>query len=293
MNRRALMLLIALVLIWGGNWPILKIALLYLSPLWLVALRLGLGTLCLFVWVALVERRVPLPRRSELPLVFSVGLLQLAAFSILINLGLRHVEAGRSAILSYTTPLWVAPAAVLVLGERLRPAQIGGLVLGLAGVAVLFNPLTFDWADPDQRLGNLCLMLGALAWACGIIHVRAHRWRSSQLVLAPWQMLVGLVPTTLLALLVEGPPQPRWGWELAGAVLYTGTLATAFAFWAAITVARAVPALTAALAFLAVPVFGLACSAVALGEPLTLPTLAGFGLILAGVATVTVAGNRT
>src|SRR3546814_3100576 len=66
----------------------------------------------------------------------------------------RSVGAGRSAVLAYTTPLWVTPAAIVLLGERPTAFKLLGLALGFAGVAVLFNPLGFDWADPQVLLGN-------------------------------------------------------------------------------------------------------------------------------------------
>ena len=108
-------------------------------------------------------RRVKLPARADLPIVFSIGLVQMAAMFMLMNFGLTSVAAGRSAILSYTTPLWVVPGAMLILGERCIVKAMA-LLLALAGVAFMFNPLGFDWSDHKAIVGNGYL-LAAVLWA--------------------------------------------------------------------------------------------------------------------------------
>ena len=212
--------------------------------------------------------------------------------TVLTNLALLVVPAGRSAILAYTTPLWVAPGAALFLGERLTRGRLLGLALGLGGVMVLFNPVAFNWSDAAALKGNGMLLFAALVWAAAILHVRGHRWVGSPLDLAPWQMLVGVVPVALAAALLEGAPAPDGSWELAWTLIYNGTFATAFAFWAAVTVNRALPALTVSLSFLCVPAGGLVFSSLLLGESLSLTNLAGLALIAGGVGVVALAGAR-
>src|SRR5690554_142915 len=94
------------VLIWGSNWPIMKIGLTMIPAFWFAFLRVFLGCLALFAVLAAVGN-LRLPQRSDLPVILSVGMLQIAAFLLIINLAVPVVGAGRSAILAYTTPLWV------------------------------------------------------------------------------------------------------------------------------------------------------------------------------------------
>lgn len=287
MGRLSVTLLASVVVVWGANWPILKIGLDHTTPLWFAVLRMVLGLVSFAVVLAPLGR-LRWPARQDWPVVWSVGVLQMALFSALINVALLSVPAGRSAILAYTTPLWVTPGAMLFLGEKLTRARIMGLALGLSGVAVLFNPLSFDWSDTASVWGNVMLLVSALVWAAAILHVRGHRWAGSPLDLAPWQFLVALPPLALLAWVVEGPPQadlsPTFLWVAA----YNGPLATAFAFWAAITVTRMLPAITVSLAFLCVPVSGLVFSALMLGEGMSAGNLLGLALIAGGVAMVAI-----
>ena len=286
----AVILLVLVVLVWGANWPIMTIGLAHIQPLWFAALRLAMGMVC-FAIVLLPQGRLRLPRRADFPNVASIGLMQMAVFMGLINIALQWVPPGRSAILAYTTPLWVAPGAALFLGERMTPGRLAGLALGLAGIGVLFNPLGFDWGDGKALAGNFLLLMAALVWAGTILHVRGHRWHSSPLELAPWQMGVGLVPLVVAAWVLEGPPRGDMSPQFLAVAAYNGPLATAFAFWAAVSVNRMLPALTVSLAFLCVPVAGLLFSAISLGETLSPTNLLGLMLIFAGVVIVVVAGK--
>ena len=288
----AYVLLAALVLVWGANWPVLKVALPHIPPIWFAALRLALASASLFPVVILTTRRFRVPSRADLPIVISIGWFQMAGFLTLINIGLEHVPAGRSAILAYTTPLWTVPGAVLLLGERLNRGKLLGLALGLAGVAVMFNPASFDWSNHDAVLGNGVLLFAAFVWAATILHVRRHRWRMTPFELAPWQLLAGVPPAALVAWLVEGTPHVDWSGGFLAALAYNGPLAGGFGFWAALSVQRRLPAITTSLSFLGVPAFGLLCAALFLGEPLSASDLGGLVLIAGGLVAVTLSDRR-
>lgn len=282
---QALLLLAVLVLLWGCNWPLMKIVLNYAPPLWFAALRMAMGAVTLLLALALMGR-LRLPPRGDLPLVFTIGLLQMAAYMALVNLALMSVPAGRSAVLAYTVPLWVAPGAVLLLGERLSRGRLLGLLLGVTGLVVLFNPLAFPWHDSAALAGNALLLVAALAWAAAILFTRRRRWRSSALALAPWQLLVATPPLLLLALLFEGVPAIEWSQELIWLMLYNGPLATGFCYLLIMTLTMALPAVTLSLGLLAIPACGVLASTLALGEALPPSLLAGMILILGGLVAV-------
>jgi drug/metabolite transporter (DMT)-like permease len=292
-RRHASLLVACLVLIWGCNWPVNKVVLSHISPLWFACLRVAMGSISLFLVQAFRTEGVKLPARADLPVVLSIGLVQVAAVMALVQLGLANVPAGRSAILSYTTPVWVVPGAILILGERLRLAKSIALLLGLAGVAVMFNPAAFDWSDHTAVVGNGYLLAAAALWAGSIIHVRAHRWQGTPLILAPWQMLIGLIPLFALAWSVEGPP-PHVSFSLGTLVLaiYSGPLITAFPFWALVTVSRTLPAVTTSLTLLLVPMIGLLSSVIFLTEQINATLIVGPLLILGAVAAVSVADAK-
>jgi len=287
----ARLLLVAVVILWGANWPVMKVGVAAMPPVWFATARMVLGAATLFLLLAFLGR-LKWPTRRDLPVIFTVGALQMGAFLALVNVALLHVGAGRSAILAYTTPLWVTPAAIVLLGERPTAFKLAGLALGFAGVAVLFNPLGFDWSDPQVLTGNALLLAAALSWSVAILHVRSHRWDSSPLQLAPWQMLLAVPPLLALSWFTEDWSRVQWSGGLAMVLAYNGPLATAFCFWAVVSVTRALPAITTSLSLLAVPVTGVAASALFLGEPLTATLLAGLVLILGGTVLVNLGDMR-
>jgi drug/metabolite transporter (DMT)-like permease len=159
-------------------------------------------------------------------------------------------------------------------------------------LVALFNPFAFPWHDPQAVFGNGLLMLAALLWAIGLLHARRHRWIESPIALAPWQMLVAAPPVLLMALVLESPGQIQWSAKLGLILFYNGPIATAFCYWASVTVTRALPALTTSIGFLGVPVMGILFSTALLGEPVTWSLIGGLFCILAGLGLVNMADLR-
>jgi drug/metabolite transporter (DMT)-like permease len=287
----AVALLAFCVPVWGFNWPMMKIVLGDITPLWLGAIRMGVTSAVLFAALALM-RRLRLPNRRDAPVLISVGVFMFAVYTILAMIGLSHAQAGRAALLTFVTPLWVTPLAIVILGERLSRLKAAGLVFAVGGLGVLFNPFGFDWSRTEVVIGNGLLLGASMAWATTIIHLRTHRWRLSPFELGPWQLLVATAVVAPAALAVEGVPEIAWTVELALLVAFAGPLATTLTVWGAIVVMRSLPATTSSPAFLATPVMGMVASALVLGEKLTLTNVAGLVLIVAGLGCVALSDAR-
>ena len=288
MKARPYLFLFLLAIIWGLHWPVSKVGLQYLPPLTYSALRVlgGLATL-----VALLAWRggLRLPDRRDLPVVASMGLGMMAAGFVLMNLALEVVQAGRSSILYYTMPLWVALMQFPRLLARGVARQLAGLAIGLAGMALLLNPWAIDWGASGELLGSGALILSAMIAAAVTIHIRHHQWHGTPLSLEPWELLLALVPVSASALIFEGGRPIDWQPAAVGAVLYSGVLATALAYWMSQSIARELTPLATTMGLLAVPVVGLTSSALLLGEPLTLVDLAGAAITFVGIAIVSLA----
>jgi drug/metabolite transporter (DMT)-like permease len=254
-----------------------------LSPLWALSLRTAIATVALFA-IAAVLGRLTRPPRADVPVLLSITLLHMVGFGVLATWGLQLVPTGRSVVLAYTTPLWVAPGAALFLGERLTPRRLIGVLVGLIGLGALFNPLAFDWSDRNAVLGNAAVLLSALLWAASILHIRGHRWQSTPFDLVPWEMLLATALVTPLALVADGPPTSAWTPRLWVLLLYAGIPGTAVAYWATAMASRALPAVTTALGLLATPVLSVVVATFWLGEPVTISLVSAIALILGGVA---------
>ena len=275
--------LVTVVVAWGLTWPVNKAILERLSPLWLASLRSVLGTVAIFA-LALAVGSLTRPRRADLPVLLSITVLHMVGFVVLANIGLGLVPTGRSVVLAYTTPLWVLPGARLFLGEPLTGRRIVGVVAGLSGLGVLFNPASFDWSDRAAVLGNLCVLGAAFLWAASILHVRGHRWQATPFELVPWEMLLATLLLVPIAFVFGGPLDLVWDTRLGLLLLYSAVPGTVIAYWAVAMAGRLLPAVTTSLGLLATPVVAIVVATLWLGETPTLTLAVAVVLILGGVA---------
>ncbi|MEC9340561.1 MAG: DMT family transporter [Pseudomonadota bacterium] len=289
-SRTAWWLLGGLVVFWGGNWPVMKTGLAHLPPLTFASIRMITSVGTMFILAGLLGE-LRLPARRDWGFLFLAGALQMGLYIAMLTYGMQYVEAGRSSILAYTMPVWVVPGAILFLGERLNGFKALGFLLGLGGLMVLFSPASFDWTDRDVLLGNGLILGGAAIGGMVMLHIRGRTWHASPLSLAPWQFVVATAVVVPMALVMEPDIRIEWTPELIGVVAYNGPLATALGLWAFVAIGRALPAITASMGLLGVPVAGLLLSAAILGETITPTNATGLALIVASVAT-TALGDR-
>ncbi|HAI97303.1 MAG: EamA family transporter [Cycloclasticus sp.] len=277
----AWVLLILVVIIWGSNWPIMKIGLKSIDPLWFTVARLGIALVAISI-LLLFLGRLKRPHQQDVPIVVGIGVMQSALFVTLINVGLTEVNAGRAALLAYTTPLWVTPGAYFFLKEPMSRMKMLGAALGVCGLLVLFNPFSFDWNDASVVKGNAILLIAAMIWALSILHIRKHQWKGSVLELTPWQILLALLIIVPYAWFSNTRPV-IWSTELVLILLYNGVMATALAQWASMRVTQILPAMTVSLGFLMVPLMGLLSSTLWLKESFTATLGVGATLIIGGL----------
>ncbi|HCA23846.1 MAG TPA: EamA family transporter [Pseudomonas sp.] len=276
---------------WGLNFPVLKLGLAFSPPMLFTCMRMALGTLAMFI-IAAVLGVLRLPRRGDLPILLSVGVLQNMAFITLVTLGVQYLPAGRAAILAYTTPIWVVPAAALFLGERFTLPRAMGVGLGLAGLLTVFNPLSIDWSNHDVFIGGGLIMLGTILWTAGLIHVRRHHWQGDVLSLIPWQLLTSVLALLPLALLVENPSEIDWQPQFIWMVVFSGAIASGICVAAQVAAIRSLPAVSLSLSSASVPAVGMLAAVWFLHEIPTRSDLTGFALIALGILVVGLADRR-
>jgi drug/metabolite transporter (DMT)-like permease len=273
------LLLLSLVLIWAVSWPVIKVGVGQISPIWYGCLRYAIAALILFGLVA-VRGELALPPRADLPLVIISGALQMAAYSALTGLSLTILPPGRASVLAFSTPVLVAPLAAWRLGERVNSRMAAGVIIGCAGIVIIASP---SFAVGGKQATAYAMLMGAAAaWAVTIVTVRGHRFISSALSLAPWQMLIAAALLFPVAISAEGLPA-RFTLLGAATLTYVAPVATAFAYWAVVEAGRKFAASTISMALLATPSVGLLISAWALDEPISTSLLIGLALTAAGI----------
>lgn len=280
------MLVILLVVIWAISWPVIKVGVASVHPLWYAFLRYAVAASCLFVFVGW-RRELGVPPRSDWRLVAVSGALQMAAYSALTAIALTVLPAGRASVLAFSTPLWVAPLSACYLREAVHWPVVCAVALGLAGILLIAAPALRHLETRQVQAYGL-LLVAAACWAVSIVFVRAHRFTASPLALAPWQMLVAAILVLPFAAGFGG----RWrGIDFAGAasLAYVAPIGTAFAYWAVVEAGRRIHPNTIAMALLSVPALGIVVSAMTLGETLDASLAGGIVLIAIGIRLATLA----
>lgn len=276
----SLLVLVALIL--GLNWPVMATGVASIEPLWMGVFRIA-GAFLVLLPLTVLTGNFRVPTRSDLPIVASLAVVRLTMVTVLVFTALQLVPPGRSAVVVWTASLWTVPIAAIFLSEAMVAKRWVGLLLGVTGVIVLFEPWGLAWSEPGVALGHVLLVVAAILNAATAVHIRGHRWTITPLQAIPWQLGGALVVLLVLALATEGPPVIDWTPQLGWVVAYQGILASGVAFWAQIVVLRNLGAVSANLTLMAVPVIGVVSSAIVVGEQITTTLLAGLLLIMAGV----------
>jgi drug/metabolite transporter (DMT)-like permease len=244
-------------------------------PVTLGLLRLVVGLVAL---AAALRRLPPLADRR----IAVLGLV-LAATLMLQFWGTYLAGAAAGSLLTLTTPVFVALLAPMVLRERTRPRQWAGIVVGLFG-AILLTGLSTG----RSAIGDVLLVASAFSWAAftvlGAVAVRRQGALAVTAGASAWAVPL-MIPGTVLELArgLSVHFSPTTVLE----VLYLGLFATALAWWAWYRGVERLPAVTAAVVFLAQPVVGIALSVPIFGLPLGLPFVAGAVLVGAGMLLAT------
>ena len=266
----------------------MKLALRELDP-WTfrtICLVVGGGGLLALMRLGGQSLRVPRPERG--PLVV-VAFFNITAWHLCIAYGLTLVQAGRTAIIAYTMPLWTVIFARLLVGERITLRRLAALALGLAGMATLIAPEASEiWHAPA---GTLLVLMAAGAWALGTVLTKAQRWTIPTATLTGWQVILGAVPIALGALLRSISGADAGGMSRLASVSSMAWLGTAYAtfvgvifcHWAWFRLIAILPATVASIGTLGIPIVGLFTSALVLDEPVGPAELVALALVLGGL----------
>jgi drug/metabolite transporter (DMT)-like permease len=180
-------------------------------------------------------------------------------------------------------PFWTLLIAWPILHERVRGLQAPAIAFALAGLLLVVEP----WAWAGDLAPKLWAVLSGFGWAAGTVAMKYfHRERGFDLLsFICWQMLVGVVPLSLLPWLF-GVPATHWSVAQAGLLIIVGVVSTAGGFLLWMEILRWLPAGTASLNMFAVPVIALLSSMAIFGERLAGNEWAGIALIGTGLALI-------
>lgn len=281
MSKREALYPVLLALLWGFNWPAVKIVLGEVPVFVLRSIGLTSAGLLLLGVALLMGRRLLVPYASW-PALALAGSLNIAAFNILSAFAQLNTTTSRAAILTYTMPIWSTLLAVLVLREPVGRDKLLALAAGAIGVALLASPVL----ESGRFLGVILPLLSAFAWALGIVVQKKWPIEGDPLATTAYQLLIGAV-IAILCLFATGQSLPgTLSAPVLGAFAFhiIGATSTAYLLWFTILDRNSVS--TSALLSFAVPVVGVLSAMLLVGDRPSLADIAGFAAILfaAGLA---------
>ncbi len=283
LTRQQTTLLVLLTLVWGINWPILKMGVTGYPPLTFRSLSmwLGLPFLGLVLYLRGIPFAIPRTQWRELLVLAATNMF---VWHVLIILAVQNLSSGRSAILGYTMPIFSAVIGVLWFGARMQRRGWLGILAAAGGVVLLlwheFSTLT------GKPLGVLMGLIGAAFWGLGTQQVRHTRMTVPTLTIVFWMTAMTTVLMSALSWSFEraqwGPP-PAATWT---AIVYNafGVFVFAQATW--LSLARNLPPLASTLSVMFIPVLGVFSGAVLLQERLYWQDWTAVVLIVVAIASV-------
>lgn len=272
---------LAFALMWSSAFTSARIIVADASPLFSLALRFLIsGLIGVAIARAMGQSWRLTPRQWYATILF--GICQNALYLGLNFVAMQTIQASLAAIIASTMPLLVALGSWIVLGERLRPLGVGGLIAGVVGVAIIMGSRISGGADP---FGLVLCGIAVLALAFATMAVRGATSGGNFMMIVGIQMLIGSAILVVAALAVETIHfNPKW--QVLAAFAYTtlvpGLLATYVWF---LLLNRIGPTRAATFHFLN-PVFGVAIASVLLGERMSWLDGLGVLVVTAGILAV-------
>ncbi len=278
----ARLLVVLMGFAWGINWIAARIILTALPPWTMRALGIGLGDLTLFAAAAIAGAGLAV-RRGERWKVLVAGFFNVAAFGVGSAYAQIYGTTSRAIVIAYSMPIWSALLAHFVLREKLNAVKLGALALCATGLAILIVPL----ARTGFPLGALIALGCAWSWAAGTIFLKWAKLHTATLTSAAWQLLFGWLMLMGGMLLFEGLPQlSPLPLNVVAWIGYNGFIGMGLAYFLWFVVIARLPATTASLGTLLVPVVGVTGSALMMGERPSISDMVGFACVFGAAASV-------
>jgi drug/metabolite transporter (DMT)-like permease len=281
-TRQALML-VGLTLVWGLNWPVMKVGVTGFPPLTfrMISLWIGVPLLGLGLLVLRTPLRVP---RAHWGALFWLAVTNMVVWHALMVLAVQSLSSGRAAILGYSMPIFSAVFGALFFGERLRGRAWAGVAAAALGVLLLLWHELSNLAG--RPVGVLLALAGAATWAVGTQKMRRHTIPVPTPAIVFWMTTMSMLVMTALSVVFESarwqaPTPPVWG-----AILYNGILIFGVAQVVWFLLARALPPVASSLSVMLIPILGVFSGAWWLGEALHWQDWAAMALMVLAIASV-------
>ena len=280
---------ITVMALWAACFPLITSGLALAPHLTFATMRALVAGTALVGTALALGRRMPTGRTTWLLLIVAgVGATTLGFFGMFH--AAEFIAPGMATVIANTQPLLAAALAYLVLNERLGRIGTAGLALGFGGIAIIAAPsFTGQQTNDDYLLGIAYVLAAAAGITVSNVAFKRLVGTVDALMAAGTQLLIGMIPLSLIAALTETPSDVNWSPKFILILLGLALPGTALVYWLWLSVLET-RTLNSANAFsFLVPIFGLSLGIAFYGEALTVAVAVGASLAFLGILLV----NRT
>lgn len=275
---------VALILMWGISWPVLKIGLYDSPPILFAGFRTGLGGLVLIFLAALQSRKMNLKKLWPAYLISSI--FNVILFYGLQTIALAYLPSGMVSVIVYLQPILVGIMAWLWLGEQLTLQKVVGLFLGFLGVAAISAK---GLKGHISIFGVVLSLLSALAWAIGTVYSKRTQTQADPVWFVAIPFTFGGILLTLTGAFLEPIAQVHITGQFVASLTYSFLIATSLSWivWLELVHMGEVSKVASWIFF--VPLLAVIIAAVWLHESVNVFLVIGLVSIVTGIYLV----NRT
>jgi drug/metabolite transporter (DMT)-like permease len=259
-----------------------------MPALQLAGIRQLLGGLCFIVFFLVKGERWP--RGKEWRTILILSFLNFLLSNALITWGVKYISAGLGAIMGAIFPLWIVIIGLFSSGSRMPARAVTGMLLGFAGVCVIFYEHLADFANPDFLLGILLSLAATWSWAFGTIYTKKHAATFNPYFSLGLQMIISSVALLALTQSTDiGIPFTAIPWKSWATIGYLIIFSSIITFIAYIYALQHLPTVQVSIYAYINPIVAVLLGALVFAEKLTVFIAIGGAVTLLGVYLV----NRT
>lgn len=288
MDIKAIGMGLAFSLMWSSAFTSARVIVAYAPPLTALSLRFLVSGLIGILIAYLIGQRAQLTRQQWIGVIV-FGICQNALYLGSNFVAMQTIEASLATIIASIMPLLVALAGWVLLGRKVKPLGLAGLVAGLIGVVVIMGARIQGGVD---ILGLVLCIIGVLSLTAATMAVMGASSGSNVLMIVGLQMLVGSAALAGPAMLFE-TWDVTWTWQLGVAFAYTTLVPGLLATWVWFMLVRRIGAVKASTFHFLNPFFGVAVAAVILSEKIGPLDILGVAIIAAGILAVQISKQPT
>lgn len=187
-RAKAIFALAVVSFFWGTTWLASKQGVKHLPGLQMAAIRQLIAGSCYLLYFFL--KGASIPKLKELWPLFILALLNFVLSNGLSTWGIKYISAGLGSIIGAIFPLWLVVIGFFSSKEKLPTKAVVGLVLGFAGVCIIFYEHLHDFLNPDFRFGISLSLMATWTWAFGSLYTKKQAAKFNPYFGIGFQMLI-------------------------------------------------------------------------------------------------------